>query len=54
MGALLVHEKEGKGAIRRHTMFIIPMLGYMKIDDTQEPLISSLELALIKDLNCDD
>jgi hypothetical protein len=30
------------------------MIGYLNIDDTQETLVSSFELALIKDLHCDD
>jgi hypothetical protein len=34
--------------------FKIQMIGYLYIDDTQETLVSSFELALIKDLHCDD
>jgi len=51
---------DGKGAggkLEGHTVTIklkIHMISYLYIDDTQEALISPLELALIEDLYCDN
>lgn len=36
------------------TKLKIQVIGYLYIDDTQEALISPLELALIEDLYCDN
>jgi hypothetical protein len=56
-----ISEKEGRGEVilrlEKRTMaakFKIQIIGYLYIDNPQKTLVSSFELALIKDLHCDD
>ena len=49
--------REGILSLEGHTMAAkleIQIISYLYVDDTQKTLISSLELALIKDLHGDD
>jgi hypothetical protein len=53
--ALVTHERgEGVGEHTVAAKLKIQVVSYLDINNTQEALISSLELALIEDLNCND